>query len=114
MEQKVEARVRKSRQKEAAGAADAGPMEIEGSEEEVSKWAGVGREAEEGARKRVGARIDGGRRCERGHEVGIGAGSGRTGAERGAPCRVCELWASRFMLQSGPTVVESGVGFEPR
>jgi len=36
------------------------------------KLAGVGTEEEEGAHERVGARIDGRRRCERGHEVGIG------------------------------------------
>ena len=42
----IGARVRKSRQKEAAGAADAGLMQIEWSEEEVLKLAGVGTEAE--------------------------------------------------------------------
>ena len=40
------ARVRKSRQKEAAGAADAVLMQIEWSEAEVLKLAGVGTEAE--------------------------------------------------------------------
>jgi hypothetical protein len=98
-EQWVGARVRKSRQKEAAGAADAGVMQIEWSEGEVLKLAGVGTEAEEGAREGVGARIDGRKRWDRGREVGIGAGAGRTRAERGEPCRVFELWASRFMLQ---------------
>ena len=58
-EQRIGARVRKSRQKEAAGAADAGLMQIGWSEGEVLKLAGVGTEAEEGARKGVGARIDG-------------------------------------------------------
>ena len=47
-EQKVGARVRKSRQKEAAGAADAGLMQIEWSKGEVLRWAGVGTEEEEG------------------------------------------------------------------
>ncbi len=56
--QKVVARVRKSRQKEAAGAADAGVMQIEWSKGEVLKLAGVGTEGEEGAHERVGARID--------------------------------------------------------
>ncbi len=93
------ARVRKSRQKEAAGAADAGLMQIEWSEGEVLKLAGVGTEAEEEVRERVGARIDGRKRCERGREVGIGSGAGRTGTERGEPCRVCELWESSFMPQ---------------
>ena len=45
------ARVRKSRQKEAAGAADAGLMQIECSEGEVLKLAGVDTEAEEGRAK---------------------------------------------------------------
>jgi len=37
-EQRIGARVRKSRQKEAAGAADAGLMQIECSEGEVLGW----------------------------------------------------------------------------
>ena len=45
-EQRIGARVRKSRQKEAAGAADAVLMQIEWSEGEVLKSAGVGTEAE--------------------------------------------------------------------
>ena len=93
------ARVRKSRQKEAAGAADAGLMQIEWSEEEVLKLAGVGTEAEEEVRERVGARIDGEKGGEGEGEVGIGSGAGRTGAERGEPCRDFELWASCFMPQ---------------
>src|SRR3989442_12400345 len=98
-EQRIGARVRKSRQKEAAGAADAGLMQIEWSEGEVLKLAGVDTEAEEKVRERVGARIDGRKRCERGREVGMGSGVGRTGAERGEPCRVFELWESSFMPQ---------------
>jgi len=74
-------------------------MQIEWSEAEVLKLVGVGTEAEEEVRERVGARIDGGKRWERGREVGIGSGAGRTGAERGEPCRVCELWESSFMPQ---------------
>ena len=58
-EQRVGARVRKSRQKEAAGAADAGLMQIEWSEGEVVKLTGVGTEVEEAVHERVGARIDG-------------------------------------------------------
>jgi hypothetical protein len=91
-EQRVGARVRKGRQKEAAGAADAGLMQIEWSEGEVLKLAGVGTEAEKVVRERVGAGVDGRRRRESGREVAIGSGVGRTGAERGEPCRVCELW----------------------
>jgi hypothetical protein len=98
-EQKVGARVRKSRQKEAAGTADAGLMQIEWSEGEVLKLVGVDTEAEEEVGERVGARIDGRKRCDRGCEVGIGSGAGRTRAERGEPCGGFELWASRFMPQ---------------
>jgi len=47
-EQRIGARVRKSRQKEAAGTADAGLMQIEWSEGEVLKLGGVSTEAEEG------------------------------------------------------------------
>jgi hypothetical protein len=96
---RIGARVRKSRQKEAAGAADAGLMQIEWSGGEVLKWAGVGTGAEEEVREGVGARVDGGKRWDRGREVGIGSGAGRTRAERGEPCRVCELWESSFMPQ---------------
>jgi hypothetical protein len=74
-------------------------MQIEWSEGKVLKSAGVGTEAEEEVRERVGARIDGRKRCERGREVGIGSGAGRRGTERGEPCRVCELWESSFMPQ---------------
>ena len=74
-------------------------MQIEWSEGEVLKLAGVDTEAEEKVRERVGARIDGRKRCERGREVGMGSGAGRTGAERGEPCRVFELWESSFMPQ---------------
>jgi hypothetical protein len=66
-------------------------MQIECSEGEVLKLAGVGTEAEEEVRERVGARMDGGKRWETGCKVGIGSGAGQTGAERGEPCRVCGL-----------------------
>jgi hypothetical protein len=51
------ARVRKSRQKEAAGAVDAGHMQIEWSEGEVLKLTGVGRKVEEEAQRRGNAVI---------------------------------------------------------
>ncbi len=95
----LRARVRKSRQKEAAGAADAVLMQIEWSEGEVLKSAGVGTEAEVEVVEGVGRGIDGGKRWDRGGEVGIMSGAGRTGAERGEPCRVFELWRSSFMSQ---------------
>jgi hypothetical protein len=72
-------------------------MQIEWSEEEVLKLAGVGTEAEVEVVESVGRRIDGGKRWDTGREVGIRSGARRTGAERGEPCRVFELWASRFM-----------------
>jgi len=93
------ARVRKSRQKEAAGAADAVLMQIEWSEGEVLKSAGVDTEGEEGVGEGVGTRIDGRKRWNRGREVGIGSGAERTRAKRGEPCRVFELWRSSFMPQ---------------
>ena len=74
-------------------------MQIEWSEGEVLKLAGVGTEAEKGVGEGVGAGVDGRRRCKKGREVGIGSEAGRTGAERGEPCRVFELWASSFMPQ---------------
>ena len=52
------ARVRKSRQKEAAGTADADHMQIEWSQGEVLKWAEVCTEAEEGAGEGEAAGID--------------------------------------------------------
>jgi hypothetical protein len=81
------------------GPGDAGLMQIEWSEGEVLKLAGVGTEAERGGPEGVAARIDDGKRSDRGREVGTGSGAGRTGAERGEPCKVCELWARRFMRQ---------------
>ena len=95
----IGARVRKSRQKEAAGAADAVLMQIEWSEAEVLKLAGVGTEAEVEVFESVGRRIDGGKRWGTGRGVGIRSGAGRRGAERGEPCRVFELWRSGFMSQ---------------
>jgi len=96
-EQRIGARVRKSRQKEAAGAADAGLMQIECSEGEVLGLAGVSTEVEERACEGVKARIDIRKRCDREREVGIGSGVRRTGAERGEPCEGFELWTSSFM-----------------
>ena len=74
-------------------------MQIEWSEEEVLKVAGVGMEAEVEAVESVGRRIDGGKGWDTGREVGVRSGAGRMGAERGEPCRVFELWRSGFMSQ---------------
>jgi len=95
----IGARVRKSRQKEAAGAADAVLMQIEWSEGEVLKAAGVGTEAEVEVVESAGRIMDGGKRWDTGREVGIRSRAGRTGAERGEPCRVFELWRSGFMSE---------------
>ena len=57
------------------------------------KLAGVGTEAEEEEVRERWEResmVENGVR--EGREVGIGSGAGRTGTERGEPCRVCELW----------------------
>ncbi len=59
--------------------------------------AGVGTEAEVEVVESVGRRIDGGKRWDTRREVEIRSGARRTGAEGGEPCRVFELWASRFM-----------------
>jgi hypothetical protein len=61
-------------------------MQIEWSEAEVLKWAGVGSEAEVEVVEIVGRRIDGEKRRDTGREVGIRSGARRTGAERGEPC----------------------------
>ena len=74
-------------------------MQIECSEAEVLKLATVSTEAEERAGEGMGGRIDIRKRWDREREVGSGSGAGRTGAERGEPCRVFELWASSFMPQ---------------
>ena len=67
-------------------------MQIEWSEGEVLKWAGVGTEAEVEVVESAGRIMDGGKRWDTGREVGMRSGAGRTGAERGEPCRVFELW----------------------
>ena len=95
----VRRRVRKSRQKEAAGAADAGLMQIEWSEGEVLPLVEVSTEGEEGAGEGVKARIVIRKRCDREREVEIVSGASRTGTGRGEPRGGFELWASRFMLQ---------------
>ena len=64
------------RQKEAAGAADAVLMQIEWSEGEVLKVAGVGMEAEVEGVESVGRRIDGGKGWDTGREVGVRSGAG--------------------------------------
>jgi hypothetical protein len=74
-------------------------MQIEWSEVEALKWAGVGSDAEVEVVEIVGRRIDGGKRRDTGRKVGIRSGAGRTGAERGEPCRAFELWRRGFMSQ---------------
>jgi hypothetical protein len=83
-------------------------MQTEWSEEAVLKLAGVGTEAEKEVGEGVGGGVDGRRRCEKGREVRIGSGAGRSGAERGEPCRVFELWAaSSFMPWSRSSIAAS-------
>ncbi len=59
-------------------------MQIEWGEAEVLKLVGIGTDVAEGP-------------ARRGAKWGIGSGAGRTGAERGEPCGVFELWVSDFM-----------------
>jgi hypothetical protein len=54
-------------------------MQIEWSEEEVLELAGVGTEVEVEVVESVGRRIDGGKRWDRGGEVGIMSGAVRRG-----------------------------------
>src|SRR5882762_5985406 len=88
------------------------------SEGEVLKWAGVGTEVEKVACEGVAARMDGRRWYERGSGVRMGSGARRTGAERGEPCRVFELWANtscrRSHQQRGRTELDlsSGQSFD--
>jgi hypothetical protein len=49
---------------------------LNGSEGEVLKLTGVGAEVEEEVHEHVGVRIDGGKRCDRGREAGIGSVTG--------------------------------------
>jgi hypothetical protein len=96
-EQRIVARVRKSRQKEAAGAADAGLMQIECSEGEVLKFGGRWHGGDEKVDEQVGEGIDDCAWSDSGREVRSGSGARRTGVQRGEPCRAFELWASSFM-----------------
>jgi len=67
----VRRRVRKSRQKEAAGAADAGPMQIEWSERGVLKFTGVVKAAGVVAGAPVQRRVDGRSEPTRGQEEDV-------------------------------------------
>ena len=67
----VRRRVRKSRQKEAAGAADAGLMQIECSETEGLKLAGVVKAAEVAGGAPVQRRVDGRSEPRRGQEEDV-------------------------------------------
>jgi hypothetical protein len=71
LKESVRRRVRKSRQKEAAGAADAGPMQIEWSEAEGLKLAGVGKAAGVAAGAPVQGRVDGLSEPRRGQEEDV-------------------------------------------
>jgi hypothetical protein len=67
----VRRRVRKSRQKEAAGAADAGLMQIEWSERGVQKFTGVVKAAGVATGAPVQRRVDGGSEPWRGQEEDV-------------------------------------------
>ena len=104
-------RVRKSRQKEAAGAADAGPMQIEWSEAEGLKLGGVVKAAGVATDAPVQRRVDGGSGPSRGQEE-IVQGQRRHTSPRRCEARQCSVWASDFM-QPWPGAVENGVGVVP-
>ena len=88
-------------------------MQIEWSEGEVLKLAGVGTEAEVGAGESVGGESIVRKRWDTWCELGIGQEQGGRRAERGEPCRVFELWGS-FHAAVVIHEVENGVGFEQR
>ena len=72
LQEGVRRRVRKSRQKEAAGAADAGLMQIEWSETEGLKLAGVVKAATVAGGGSVQRRVDGRSEPRRGQEEDVG------------------------------------------
>jgi len=104
----VRRRVRKSRQKEAAGAADAGLMQIEWSEAEGLKLAGVVKAAEVAACAPVQRRVDGRSERRGGQEEDVWVQRRHTSARRCEARRPCGMWASNFM-RPWPAAVENGV-----
>ena len=108
-EKGVRRRVRKSRQKEAAGAADAGPMQIEWSEAEGLKLGGVVKAAGVATGAPVQRRVDGGSEPSGGQEEVVQGQRRQTSPRRCEARRQCGVWASDFM-QPWPGGVENGVG----
>ena len=107
------ARVRKSRQKEAAVRRTRALCKLNGATRSLVVG-GVGTEAEEGAGEGVETSIDGGKRCDRGREVGIESGAGRRGRSavnraefsscgRAVSCRSSDpqWWRTELDLSSG-------------
>jgi hypothetical protein len=89
LKESVRRRVRKSRQKEAAGAADAGPMQIEWSEAEGLKLGGVVKAAGVAAGAPVQRRVDGGSEPRQGQEEGVWGLWRQTSAKRWEARREC-------------------------
>src|SRR5262252_6124136 len=96
-ERSVRRRVRKSRQNEAAGAADAGLMQIEWGERGVSKFLGVVRAAAVPGGAAAGTGIDARNEARPGQEKGVGAEQRHTSARCWEARRQCGVWASDFM-----------------
>ena len=105
-------RVRKSRQKEAAGAADAGPMQIEWSEAEGLKLGGMVKAAGVAAGAPVQRRVDGGSEPSRREQEVVQGQRRHTSPRRSEARRQYGVWASDFM-QPWPGAVENGVGVVP-
>src|SRR5215470_14969829 len=93
----VRRRVRKSRQKEAAGAADAGLMQIEWGERGVSKFLGVVRAAAVPGGAAVRTGIDARNDARPGQEKEVWAEQRHTSARCWEARRQCGVWASDFM-----------------
>src|SRR5579859_3369080 len=104
---KVWCRVRKSRQKEAAGAAVL--MQIEWSEAEGLKLAGVVNSAGVAAGGPAQGGVDGRSEPRRGQEEVVRRQRRHTSARRSEGRRQCGVWARDFM-QPWSGGVENGVG----
>ena len=106
-------RVRKSRQKETAGAGDAGLMQIEWSERKVSRFTGVVKATGAVRGAPVQRRVDGRREPRREQEEDVWVQRRHTSARRSEARRQRGVWAGDFM-QPWPGVAENGVGVVPQ
>ena len=105
-------RVRKSRQKEAAGVADAGLMEIEWSQRGVWEFAGIVKADGVGVGVPVRTRVEGRSEPRRGEEEDLWVQRRHTSVRRSEERRQRGVWASEFM-QPRPGAGENGVEVVP-